>query len=129
MKITGKDLAPYEVIQFDRNTKTQETKVIVKITGKYIQSETDRTVTLELGKIKTEPNNNYYIRKNDYSVNAEGYIVIDYEKQMGRKTNRQSPNQWEFDRQSNKSDICNINKSINSIVWIAVDNYIIREIL
>jgi hypothetical protein len=127
MGLTRTSIAPYIVNHFIWEPKTGETIVGVTVSKCYTQSDTDETVELELGKFNRDPNSNYFIPKNCFSVHSSGSLFVDDEKRTGQQTCRPEPAQWEFDRQAYLDDLHNfitMEKSLNTTVWRKVDQFI-----
>jgi len=132
MKFSEDSISPYRVLGFVWDPKTHETVCNVSLDKYYINSDTDAIVEIYMEKQDRDPNKNYYIPKNRFSINVYGYTpmgiyipqhIFPHDKRNGRDT-RRDPHQWEFDRQAQEDDLGHETKSINTQVWTEVDKYI-----
>jgi hypothetical protein len=152
MNLTGEDVAPYKVNSFTWSKSTKEVVANITISSSYIGAETDLTSELELGQINRDPNYNYFMPKQCFSITKNGQIYANREKLMrikntndlsvlnavaaayrgygGNSTIDREAYQWEFDRQAYKDDLNDYGciKSINTVVWQNADRFI-RETL
>ena len=149
MNLTGEDVAPYKVNSFAWSKTTKEVVANITISSSYIGAETDLTSELELGQFNRDPNHNYFMPKQCFSITYNGQIYPNREKLMqikntndlsilnavaggygGNSTIDREAYQWEFDRQADKDDLANYGciKSINTVVWQNADRFI-RETL
>ena len=97
MNLTGDNVAPYKVNHFTWSASTNEVTANITISSSYIGAETDLTVELELDhedKFNRDPNQNYFMPKQCFSITKNGQI--DY----------------------------GCIKSINTVVWQNVDRFI-----
>jgi hypothetical protein len=137
MNLTGDNVAPYKVNHFTWSKSTKEVVLNVTITSSYINAETDLTGELELGQFNRDPNQNYFMPKQCFSITCNGQIYSNREKLMRIKNGEihcipcdREAYQWEFDRQADKDDLADYGciKSINTVVWQNADRFI-RETL
>jgi hypothetical protein len=155
MNLTGDNVAPYKVNHFTWSKSTKEVVANITISSSYIGAETDLTVELKLDqedKINRDPNQNYFMPKQCFSITKNGQIYANREKLM-RITNTNDLSvlnavaaahrgygsnstidrevyQWEFDKQAYKDDINDYGciKSINTVVWQNADRFIMMTL-
>jgi hypothetical protein len=137
MNLTGEDVAPYKVNSFTWSKSTKEVVANITISSSYIGAETDLTSELELGQINRDPNYNYFMPKQCFSITYNGQIYSNRAKLMRLQNGEidrtlcdRETYQWEFDRQADKDDLADYGciKSINTVVWQNADRFI-RETL
>ena len=151
MNLNGECVAPYKVNHFTWSKSTNEVTANITISSSYISAETDLTVELKLDhedKFNRDPNQNYFMPKQCFSITKNGQIYANREKLMrikntndlsvlnavaaahreygGNSTIDREAYQWEFDRQAYKDDITDYGciKSINTVVWQNADRFI-----
>ena len=155
MNLTGENVAPYKVNSFTWSKSTNKVTANITISSSYIGAETDLTSELELDhedKINRDPNQNYFMPKQCFSITKNGQIYANREKLM-RITNTNDLSvlnavavayrvygdnstidreayQWEFDRQAYKYDLNDYGciKSINTVVWQNADRFIMMTL-
>jgi len=152
MNLTGDNVAPYKVNSFTWSKSTNDVTANITISSSYIGAETDLTVELKLDhedKINRDPNQNYFMPKQCFSITKNGQIYANREKLMrikntndlsvlnaiasaygGNSTIDREAYQWEFDRQAYKDDINDYGciKSINTVVWQNADRFIMMTL-
>ena len=140
MNLNGECVAPYKVNHFTWSKSTNEVTANITISSSYISAETDLTVELKLDhedKFNRDPNQNYFMPKQCFSITKNGQIYANREKLMRLQNGEidripcdREVYQWEFDRQADKDDLVDYGciKSINTVVWQNADRFI-RETL
>ena len=114
MNLTGDNIAPYKVNHFTWSASTNEVTANITISSSYIGAETDLTVELELDhedKFNRDPNQNYFMPKQCFSITKNGQIYANREKLMRLQNGEidripcdREVYQWEFDRQAEEDE-------------------------
>lgn len=148
---TDKHPSPYKVNNIIWDPTTKKAVFEFTVSGYYIKSNKNKNGIITLENINCDPNRNYFMPKKCFSISKMGYIYPNKKKllSLSRTTtdlsiltaisaaeqgygetdqeNDREPYQWEFDKQAYKDDLWNSDKSINSLVWMNIDNYIIIQ--
>ena len=146
---TDKHPSPYKVNNIKWNPSTRKAVFEFTVSGYYINSSKNKDGIITLENINRDPNHNYFMPKKCFSISKMGYIYPNKKKLLGlsRATTDLSiltaisaaeqgygetdqeldrePYQWEFDKQAYKDDFGESDKSINTLVWLNIENYII----
>jgi hypothetical protein len=147
---TDKHPSPYKVNNIIWDSRTKKAVFEFTVSGYYINSNKNKNGSITLENINRNPNHNYFMPKNCFSISKMGHIYPNREKLLslsrattdlsiltaisaaeqgyGDKTDQKpdrEPYQWEYDKQSYKDDLWKSDKSINALVWMNIDNYII----
>ena len=148
---TDKHPSPYKVNNIIWDPSTRKAVFKFTVSGYYIKSNKDKDDIITLENINRDPNHNYFMPKNCFSISKSRQIYPNREKllSLNRSTTDLSvlnaitaaeqgyyktdqepdrePYQWEYDKQAYTEDLWNSDKSINTLVWINIDNYIMMQ--
>jgi hypothetical protein len=148
---TDEHPSPYKVNNIIWNSSTKKAVFEFTVSGYYINSNKDKDGIITLENINCDPNHNYYMPKNCFSISKSRHIypikkkllslsrattdlsvlnAISAAEQGYYETNCEpdrEPYQWEYDKQAYTEDFWKSGLSINTLVWMNIDNYIIMQ--